>query len=221
MVEAVCFDLDDTLVTYERSVAEVLAASFDTAGVERCFSADAYRAAYEDYADEADTIDELRRNCFADLAADAGRDPEVGVAVADAYASERDQTRVEPVPGAHDLLAALDRPTALVTNGAPEMQRQKLAGADLEGAFDAVVFAGYDAPAKPDPTPFERALATIEHAPEDAVHVGDSISSDVAGARAAGLQSVWVPADPDRTPDPEPHHAFPDLHALREWLATR
>jgi HAD superfamily hydrolase (TIGR01509 family) len=220
MVEAVCFDLDDTLVTYERSVGEVLAAAFDAAGVEQWFSADAYRAAYGDYAENADTVDELRRDCFADLADDAGRDPAVGVAVANAFEDERDQTRVDPVPGAHDLLGSLERPTALVTNGAPEMQRQKLLGAGLEDAFDAVVFAGYDAPAKPAPDPFHDALDSLAVAPERTIHVGDSISSDVAGARAAGLQSVWVPADPDRTPDPEPHHAFPDLHALREWLET-
>ncbi|MXR22384.1 HAD family hydrolase, partial [Halobacterium bonnevillei] len=119
MVDAVCFDLDDTLVTYERSVADVLAAAFDRAGVDQCFSAADYRGAFEEYAERTDTVAELRRACFADLAEAAGRDPASGVAVANAYEAERDQTRVRTLPGARDLLDAVDRPTALVTNGRP------------------------------------------------------------------------------------------------------
>ncbi|MFC3477123.1 HAD family hydrolase [Halobacterium litoreum] len=219
-VDAVCLDLDDTLVTYERSVGEVLALAFERAGVDPCFAASDYRAAYGDYADDADTVNELRRACFADLAADAGHGPETGRAVADAFAETRDQTRVECLPGARDLLDVLDVPLALVTNGAPEMQRQKLRGAGLTGAFDVVVFAGYDAPSKPDPEPFRRALAGLDATPENAVHVGDSVSSDVAGAHAAGLRSVWIHGDADRTPDPEPHRAFSDLHGVRAWLQS-
>ncbi|MFB6073333.1 MAG: HAD family hydrolase [Halobacterium sp.] len=219
-VDAVCLDLDDTLVAYERSVADVLDLAFDAAGVDPCFTAADYRGTYGDYAD-ADTVDELRRACFADLAADAGRDPESGRAVADAFAAERDQTRVELLPGARELLDAIEAPTALVTNGAPEMQRQKLAGAGIADDFDAVVFAGYDAPAKPDPAPFHRALDALDCDPAAAVHVGDSVSSDVAGAHGAGLRAVWAHADDDRTPDPEPDHAFPDLHGVREWLHSR
>jgi HAD superfamily hydrolase (TIGR01509 family) len=218
MVDAVCFDLDDTLVTYERSVGDVLAAAFDRADVDQCFSAADYRDAFDDYAEQTDTVAELRRACFADLAAAGGRDPASGVAVANAYEAERDQTRVRTLPGAGDLLDAVDRPTALVTNGAPEMQRRKLAGAGLDDAFDAVVFAGYDAPAKPDPEPFRRALDALDCRPGRAVHVGNSVSSDVAGAHAAGVQSVWVHGDPDRTPEPTPDHTFPDLHAVREWV---
>jgi putative hydrolase of the HAD superfamily len=217
-VDAVCLDLDDTLVAYERSVEEVLAHAFDEAGVTPCFTADEYRAAYDEFADDAGSMNALRRTCFAHLAAEAGHDPEVGHSVAGAYQAVRDQTRVELEPGAPELLDALDLPVALVTNGAPEAQRQKLEGAGLVDAFDHVVFAGYDTPSKPDPAPFEHALDELGCDPERAIHVGNSVSADVAGAHAAGLRSVWVPADPEREPDPQPHHSFPDLHELREWL---
>jgi putative hydrolase of the HAD superfamily len=217
-VDAVCLDLDDTLVEYERSVGDVLSLAFDRAGVDPCFSAADYRAAYGAYADDADSIDDLRRACFTDLAAEAGRDPDDGRRVAAAFDAVRDQTRVERLPGAREFVVSVDRPLALVTNGAPEMQRRKLAGAGLDGAFDTVVFAGHDAPAKPSPEPFRVALDELGVPAERAVHVGDSVSSDVAGAHAAGLRSVWAPADPDGTPDPEPDRAFPDLHAVREWL---
>ena len=46
--------------------------------------------------------------------------------------------------------------------------------------------------AKPDPAIFARALALAGAAPADALHVGDSLSYDVAGARAAGIEAVLV-----------------------------
>lgn len=43
---------------------------------------------------------------------------------------------------------------------------------------------------KPDPRIWEAALAATRCAPENAVHVGDSLITDVAGARAAGITPI-------------------------------
>ena len=48
--------------------------------------------------------------------------------------------------------------------------------------------------AKPDPAIFRAALERLGVAPADAIHVGDSVEHDVAGARAAGLEAVPSPA---------------------------
>ena len=85
-----------------------------------------------------------------------------------------------------------ERSVGVVTNGAPEMQQAKLRGLGLDNAFETVVHAGYDALAKPHPEPFERALDSLDADPSQAVHVGNSLSSDVAGAHAAGLDSAWL-----------------------------
>jgi FMN phosphatase YigB (HAD superfamily) len=94
------------------------------------------------------------------------------------------------------------------------MQTTKLEAAGLADYFETVVFAGHDAAAKPDPEPFEVALADLGVAAERAIHVGNSLSSDVTGAHAADLRSAWVPADASVEPDPEPHHAFESLAEL-------
>jgi putative hydrolase of the HAD superfamily len=47
---------------------------------------------------------------------------------------------------------------------------------------------------KPDPAPFHRVLDGLEIVPDRAVHVGNSLESDVAGARAAGVPAVWFRA---------------------------
>jgi putative hydrolase of the HAD superfamily len=46
--------------------------------------------------------------------------------------------------------------------------------------------------AKPDPAIFLLALDAIDVAPHRAIHVGDTPSADIAGARAAGVRPVLV-----------------------------
>ena len=48
---------------------------------------------------------------------------------------------------------------------------------------------------KPSPVIFERALERAGARPEDAVHVGDQLSSDVAGAANAGINPVLLDRD--------------------------
>jgi putative hydrolase of the HAD superfamily len=45
---------------------------------------------------------------------------------------------------------------------------------------------------KPDPRLFRVALADAGCAPDEMLHVGDSLENDVAGAAAAGVRSVWL-----------------------------
>jgi putative hydrolase of the HAD superfamily len=58
----------------------------------------------------------------------------------------------------------------------------------LHGAVCSAVVGA----AKPAPEIFELALALAGAAPADALHVGDSVAEDVAGARAAGIEPLLV-----------------------------
>ncbi|MEK8022413.1 MAG: HAD family hydrolase [Candidatus Hydrogenedentota bacterium] len=49
---------------------------------------------------------------------------------------------------------------------------------------------------KPDPAIFHLALEQMHIAPQEAVFVGDSLRRDMAGARAAGIEHIWLAADP-------------------------
>jgi putative hydrolase of the HAD superfamily len=85
-----------------------------------------------------------------------------------------------------------DHRLALVTNGAPDVQREKLAPTPLATHFDAIVISAELGVGKPDPAIFRAALDALGVASADAVMVGDSLERDIAGARRAGIRSVWL-----------------------------
>lgn len=214
---ATLLDLDDTICRYRRSEAEVLAAAFEDAGVEPFFGVEEFRRWIPRV--NAESPLDLRERCFAGIAGERDRDPEVGRRVASAY-EPRDPANVEFLPGAEEMVERLaDRyALGLVTNGGRDRQTAKLSSLGIADAFDATTFATPESAVKPDPAPFERALSDLDVDPGAAVHVGDSLSSDVAGANAAGVRSVWVqfdrpaPGDGDPTPD----HVVPSPTALSE-----
>jgi putative hydrolase of the HAD superfamily len=218
-VEAVLFDLDDTICTYERSADDILALAFERVGVDPFFDGAEYVGRLGEFADAGDDIRGTRRAAFGTFAAEAGHGETVGEEIADIYTDERDQSNVRFLDGAERALDALTDAyrVGMVTNGDPWMQSQKLDGLGIAERFEVVVHGGHDAPYKPDPEPFHLALDELGVAADRTVHVGNSHAADVTGAHAAGLRSVWL-ADGDRPAalDPEPHHVVDSLHDLVE-----
>jgi putative hydrolase of the HAD superfamily len=214
-VDTVLFDIDDTLCEYRRPGSDLLAQAFETVGFEPFFTQLEYHERYNEYADDADTVVDLRESAFADLAAEKGHDPALGRDVASAYAAERDHGDVRFLPGAEAALDAIasEYRVGAVTNGDPGMQGQKLRSLGVADRFETVVHAGYDAPAKPAAEPFHVALDALDATPERAVHVGNSLVSDVPGAQAAGLRAAWLRQD-GQTPDSQPDYVLDSMDEL-------
>jgi putative hydrolase of the HAD superfamily len=121
----------------------------------------------------------------------------------------RDSYRLfEDVRGLLDLAVQRGLSLALITNGAADTQRNKLEVLGLDELFDAVVISGEVGVAKPDVYPFEVALTQLALQPEGVWHVGDSLATDVAGAKAASLRAVWVNRNGRRRAQSDPK---PDL----------
>jgi 2-haloacid dehalogenase/putative hydrolase of the HAD superfamily len=108
----------------------------------------------------------------------------------------------------------LEVPICVVSNVDREDLRMALNTHDLEVA-DAI--SSEEARAyKPDGRVFELALTRTGWSRDRVIHVGDSLHSDVAGARACGLQTAWVQR-PGRIHDignAEADYRFPDLRGL-------
>jgi len=74
----------------------------------------------------------------------------------------------------------------------------------LRAELDAVVSSGAFGTAKPAPAIFAEALRQAGAERRQAVHVGDSLEEDVAGARAAGIDPVLLVRDSADGPQPVP-----------------
>lgn len=96
--------------------------------------------------------------------------------------------------GAESLLRCLHarrHPMAVVTNGS-KSQRDKIEALNASRYFEAVLISGEVAIAKPDPRIFRQALSRLNAAPGRSVFVGDSMEHDMAGARNAGMMTVYI-----------------------------
>lgn len=125
----------------------------------------------------------------------------------------------ELYPGALEIVAAAAEtgPTALVTNAISEIQRRRIDRVGIGQLFDAIVISSEVGVAKPSPDIFVHAFAAIDHsAPSSTLMIGDSLSSDIAGGRAAGLATCWFnPTRATAPTDAAPDH---DIHDLRQIL---
>ena len=80
----------------------------------------------------------------------------------------------------------------LITNGAPDIQGAKIAGSNLASFFETIVISGDHGFGKPDLRIFQLALQRLQVAAHEAVMIGDSLNRDVAGARDAGIRTIWI-----------------------------
>jgi 2-haloacid dehalogenase/putative hydrolase of the HAD superfamily len=99
-------------------------------------------------------------------------------------------TRPAMFPESRDVLAKCSIPVCLVSN---------IDNADLDSAlryngllFNRIVTSEDCRAYKPRPAMFEKALSLLDLTGAEVLHVGDSLSSDVRGARAMGIPVLWV-----------------------------
>ena len=106
----------------------------------------------------------------------------------------RRRLRHEVYPDVRPALDELRRSyrLALLTNGASDLQREKIDGAGIGSYFEATLVAGDIGVAKPHARMFTTILEQLDTKPNEAVMLGDSLRKDVAGAQKAGLKAVWV-----------------------------
>jgi putative hydrolase of the HAD superfamily len=97
-------------------------------------------------------------------------------------------------PEVDELLKALSQTykMGIVTNGVPDLQRDKLEGCGLTSHVHAVAISGEIDIGKPDPGIFIQVCQELGVEPAECVMVGDNPERDVAGAIGAGMRSVWV-----------------------------
>lgn len=157
----------------------------------------------------------------AGLAAFGIHDAAFADALAEGYRTER-RARHVPFAETRTVLDALygRYRMAIVSNGVPDIQYDKLNATHLTGYFDTVVISADVGIGKPDPTIFTAALTRLALAPADAIVVGNSLKRDIAGAQRARVRAVWVNrGEPSDTDDIRPDAEIADLNGVGELLA--
>lgn len=145
------------------------------------------------------------------LAAQGGEHPSEAAGMLSCEFASTRRARQRLLPGARELITALsaDYSVALLTNGAPDLQREKIAASGLKSFFKAIAVSGEHGIGKPKPEIFHRLLSELEASPEEAIMVGNSLERDIAGARNAGLRSIWI-----RVPGSEEHAEVASDHTV-------
>ncbi len=129
--------------------------------------------------------------------------------------SEADVWRVyDDVFPALDALASQEVRLALISNW-DERLRPLLKQLRLDRYFETAVISCEVAFTKPSPVIFEEAARKLGVAPENVLHVGDSLEEDVEGARSAGFQALLI----DRREETQPPDRVASLKEL-EFLVT-
>ena len=156
---------------------------------------------------DADTLTSYRKKAWDDVLAEFGIiDPQLRDEIIQRQYEER-VSQLIPYPGVSSLLEKLAGRYKLgvVTNGSPAVQRFKLHRSGLAAYFDTVVVSGDVGIVKPNPEPFTSALSQLSLEASQAIMIGNSLKSDISGASALGMRTVWVSHDDELTAkDPQP-----------------
>ncbi len=212
-IEAVLFDLDDTLhddtlafTTAAEEVAREVAAEH---GIDALALRDAYVAEAEGFWTRL-TGDQVRTK-MAHLRSTMWNNALTSVGLSDAALAERSAGSYNAYrrkyfalfPGALDLLKQLKargKRLGLLTNGVSETHRDKIALLSISEYFDAIFLADEVGMVKPDPLLFAHACGRLGSSPSSSAMVGDRYERDIAGALTAGLFTIWVNVRAERVP---------------------
>jgi len=227
---AVLLDVGETLIGPRRSYGAVYASVLARAGVERPAETfeEALRATWREFdARIPPGVDRYREfpggeaeywSRFADhtlhRALDGQAAPDLArrvlPALRDAFATSEAWEVYPEVPATLAALRTAGVRLCVVSNWDSRLPAL-LDRLGLLDAFDELIVSHREGVEKPDPGLFRIALDRIGAGPDEALHVGDRVDMDLAGARAAGIDGLVVDRSGRHAGE---NWAIPDLAGL-------
>ncbi|BBY77805.1 haloacid dehalogenase [Mycolicibacterium parafortuitum] len=222
-LQAVLFDLDDTLLDHRGAAADALRSWAVHAGLAMPYEELVTtwqvleRQYYDMYQRGQLTRTEQRRARVRALLSPDELTDRAADALFEAYwGFYRDAWR--PFPDAeHAVRRAREAGlrVGILTNGDARDQRRKVAATALAD-FALPLFASSELPgAKPDPRAFEFSCRALGVSTAQCLMVGDSLVNDIEGARAAGLSAVLLDRYGPERPAPDGYAIVRGLGELR------
>lgn len=124
------------------------------------------------------------------------------------------------LPHAADVCRTLaaDRRLYIITNGLKASQTARFARSEIMPLFEDAFISECIGCQKPEKAFFDYVAAHIPgFQPSDALVIGDSLTSDMAGGHTAGLDTCWF--NPRRLPNDSGIPCTYEIHDLRELTA--
>lgn len=221
-------DLDDTILDFHKAERIAIARTFSASGLEPTEAVLARyhvinRLHWERLERGEETRQQVLENRFADLFAEMGMQADPA-AIAKNYENNLGIGHYF-LPGALEAVQSLHKKYKLylASNGTAVVQDRRLESAGLNPYFEGIFISqrvGFDKPSKAF---FDAAFSSIpDFRPEEAMMVGDSLTSDILGGIHAGIKTCWVnpdkrPASPAIEPDYE-IESIADLESLLDTL---
>ena len=215
------FDADDTVLDFRTAERAAFAAMSRECGIE--FTEELYSryhvinaGLWKQIETGAITRDELKFRRYFELVGDE----KLAVTMGKTY--ERllgEQTAV--IDGAPEVCRRLSRDYRLfiITNGLAYAQRNRIGKSEVNGIFEDLFISEEIGYAKPDPRFFDAVCDRIGDA--DRSHylvIGDTISSDISGAVASGIDSCWYNPKREVSEDIKPTYTVYGLDELEAIL---
>lgn len=199
-----------------RKAARELYASYETYEFTKMIGINPFEGFWGKFRDDAEEFRKLanivptyRKDAWtAGLKALGINDEELGAKLAELFPNIR-RTKHYVYEDAYPTLDELkpNYQLLLLTNGSPDLQTEKLSGVPkLQSYFDHIVISGGFGRGKPDVSLFQHALELLGVSKDEAIMVGDKLTTDILGANHTGIASVWI----NRDNKPRDEHIVPD-----------
>ncbi len=214
-VRAICFDLDNTLwdvwpviMRAEQKMYDFLAQRYPrvvaNVTIEMMRSAREQTAAAHPQMRHDFTF--LRKQTLRDHAREFGYAEAMAEEAFDAFIQARNEVDLYA-----DVLPALEQLRTRYRLFTASNGNADLGQIGIAHFFERTIAARQVGALKPDPTIFHKVIEGTDLQAHEVVYVGDDPLLDVAGARGAGMQAIWI----DRQGSEWPPEIEPAAHTVR------
>ena len=128
------------------------------------------------------------------------------------------------VPGTREILGRVRRSglkVGIITNGPKKSQIRTVERLGLNPLIDFMITPEDAGTLKPDSRIFVKATDTAGVAPEHSVMIGDSWTNDIVGANSASIRSIWFNRKGELQPGSEATASITSLWELPELLGLQ
>ena len=225
MIRFVLLDLDDTILDFHRAEAAAIRKTFSELGLaaadESVMRYSEINAAHWQMLERGEiTRSQVLTGRFQQLFNEIGveHDPEQTQRIYEAHLSRGHYF----IPGAEALLKTLSGKFQLylVSNGNAVVQESRLKSAGIAPYFSGIFISELIGADKPSRAYFDRCFAQIPaFDPDQAILVGDSLTSDILGGINTGVKTCWFnPHHRQQNPEIQPDYEIEQLSQLPELL---